>query len=187
MTMLARLAREERGFTLADLMVGALIMMILTAAALSILDATYRTVGHTSRETRSLDQARLALAQLDHEIHVAAAITDATTDCPSSSCLELTVPQPDGTIVDVRYTFDSDAATVNRTTGNAALGTWGPLTPVATDVRNGASSPLFCRAPSDCATENEKAIAIVLEVNPEPTKTTETIRLATYSTPRNLS
>jgi hypothetical protein len=186
MSLLRRLHAEERGFTLADLMIGALIMMILTGAALSLLDATYRTVGNTSRETRSLDQARLALAQLDHEIRVAASIADANADCPTESCLTLAVPLPGGTIVDVRYTYSAADHIVYRKTGNALLGTWDVQTPVATDVRNVVSLPVFCRAPSACTTPSEKSIAIVLDINATPAKASETVRLSSYATPRNL-
>jgi hypothetical protein len=186
MSVLRRLHDEERGFTLADLMVGALIMMILTGAALSILDATYRTVGHSSRETRSIDQARLALAQLDHEIRVAADIADATADCPTETCLLLVVPLPGGTITDVRYTYSAADHIVYRTTGNAALGTWAALTPAVTDVHNTAALPVFCRAPSACTTPNEKSIAIVLDINATPSKASETVRISSYATPRNL-
>jgi hypothetical protein len=166
MKRIRRLVRDERGFTLADLM------------------TTYRSVGYSSRQTGSLDQARTALAQLDHEVRVAAEIADATDECPSSTCLQMAVPQPGGTIIDVKYSFDSDAHTVYRRTGSAALGTWSSPVPVAINVRN-TSDPVFCRAPSSCTTPSEKSIAVTLDVNVDAAKTRETIRLATYATPRN--
>lgn len=185
MSRLRRLirARDERGLTAFELVVGITIMFAITSGALVFMESAGRTIRVTSKETESLDQARVTLARMAGEIRRSVAVANASITCPMSSCLIVTVPDSQGGTIDVRYRYDQQDAALLRSAGDLLTGVWGGETPVATALVNG-SSPVFCRNAA-CSTGNPGAVKVMLLVNAEPSKPAHAVRLESYITPRN--
>lgn len=175
---------DERGMSLAEILIAASLMMILLGASLGFLESASRAVGIAGREQRSLDDARTTLARLEHEVRAAASVADASVACPASTCLIVTIPAGGGLLEDIRYRYDEPSKTLYRATGNLLLDDWGADAAAVTNLVN-SSTPVFCRA-SNCTTPNERSIQIVLDINVYPSGPTQTIRLQSYATPRNL-
>jgi prepilin-type N-terminal cleavage/methylation domain-containing protein len=66
-----RLLREERGFTLTEVMVTTLIMSIVLFALYSIFDMSLRVVGYGNAAVEATDEARLGLAKMERELRAA--------------------------------------------------------------------------------------------------------------------
>jgi type II secretory pathway pseudopilin PulG len=79
-----RLAREESGFTLIELMVSAAIMIVVLGATLGALDVFGNDAARSQRLVVAQDQARLALDMLARELRNGTAYT---TDVPQPSAV----------------------------------------------------------------------------------------------------
>jgi hypothetical protein len=176
-------SRDERGLTAFELTVGVGIMLALTAGALTFFDSANKSIRASSNQTQSLDEARVALARIGHEIRGALAIHAASTQCPLSTCLTLKVQQGAAT-TDVRYSYDPAAGALNRAQGDVLTGVWGGETPVASGVRNG-TTPVFSRNVGSTI-GTAAAIEVVLNVSVDPSQPRDVIRLDSILTPRNL-
>lgn len=176
--------RDQRGFTAFELIVGVAVMFVITSAGLAFLESAGRTVRATSKETESLDQARVTLSRMAGEIRKSLAVSQATVTCPMSTCLIVTVADSQGGTTDVRYRFSQQDGALMRSSGDLLTGVWAAEAPVATDIVNG-STPVFCRNAA-CTTGGAAAIRVVLEINVEPSRPSQVIRLESYMTPRNL-
>jgi hypothetical protein len=66
-----RLLREEGGFTLTEVMVTTLIMIIVLFALYSIFDMSLRVVGYGNASVEATDEARLGLAKMERELRAA--------------------------------------------------------------------------------------------------------------------
>jgi len=75
-------ARAESGFTIAELMVTSAILLLIVAAALSILVAGLRSAGFSSRRGQTQDDVRLAMDRLTKDMRQ---LTGFTTSFASSS------------------------------------------------------------------------------------------------------
>lgn len=175
--------RDERGFTSFELTIGIAIMFALTSGALVFLESASRTIRVSTSETESLDHARTALARMGHDIRGALTIHTASQACPLSSCLIVTVQDGAGTI-EVRYRYDTGSAEVLRAEGDIATGIWEGEVPVATHVRNG-TIPVFSRNVGRTI-GTEAAIKVVLDINVDPSRPLQVVRLDSTLTPRNL-
>lgn len=178
-----RRRRDERGFTAFELTIGIAIMFVITSGALVFLESASRTIRVSSNETESLDHARIALARLGREIRGALSIHTATVTCPLSSCLILTVQEGAGT-TQVRYRYDTQAAEIVRAEGDILTNVWGTEIPLASNVRNG-TTPVFTRNVGRTI-GTSAAIQVVLDINVDPSKPEQVIRLDSILTPRNL-
>lgn len=179
----ARLRSGEGGFTAAELVVGVAVLFLLTAGALGFLESASRTVRVTTKETESLDLARVTLARMAAEVRSALAVHTASISCPLSTCLIITVKEGAAT-TEVRYRYDGATAALLRAEGDILTGIWGSEAPVATSIRNG-QTPVFTRNVGNTI-GTEAAIKVVLDVNVEPSRPSQVIRLDSTLTPRNL-
>lgn len=66
--LLARIDRDERGLSVAELMVSTSIMALVAVVLVTTLGVVQRVVSHTDSRGVNNDQARLALIELDREI-----------------------------------------------------------------------------------------------------------------------
>lgn len=180
---LFRRRRDERGFTAFELTVGVAVMLALTSGALVFLESASRTVRVSTSETASLDLARTALARIGREIRGALAIHTASTQCPLSTCLIVSVQQGAGS-TEVRYRYDAQAAELVRAEGDILSGIWGAEASIANSVRNGVA-PVFTRNVGRTI-GTAAAIQVVLDINVDPARPGQVIRLDSILTPRNL-
>lgn len=60
--------REERGFTLVELLTAMTLMMIVLGATLSPLDSLWRNTSHNERQNEAQDQARNAIDRMTREL-----------------------------------------------------------------------------------------------------------------------
>ena len=180
-----RRRRDERGMTAFELVVGMTVMLLVSVGALSFLESAQRVVRVSTTETQSLDDARIALATISNEVHGAAAVLPATVACPEATCLVVTLLDPvTASTYDLRYRYLSTSKTLTRTKGDSLTGIWQAEVPVVKNVANGQAA-VFCRT-SGCVTGSSNAIEVVLDVNAEPTKPAQVVRLTAYVTPRNI-
>ncbi|MGH2829904.1 MAG: PulJ/GspJ family protein [Actinomycetota bacterium] len=184
---LLRRRRDERGLTILELTIGSSLMLVLAVGALGVLQSTQSAVRYSSLQTQSLDEARTTLARLSHEVRDSAQIYPVEATCPMTTCLTVAVQDAGGSVLDVRYRYDSAAATLFRRVGVRSGGVFVPSgtdVPVATNLANGGGVAVFCRQ-APCTVPSETAVQVVLVVNAEPAHPSRAVTLNSYMTPRN--
>jgi prepilin-type N-terminal cleavage/methylation domain-containing protein len=67
----ARFLKEERGFTLTEMLVTTIIMIIVLFALYSIFDMSVRTFSYGSNKVEAVESARLGLERMEREIRAA--------------------------------------------------------------------------------------------------------------------
>jgi prepilin-type N-terminal cleavage/methylation domain-containing protein len=70
-TVTKRLLREEKGFSLAEVMVTIVIMLVVLFALYSIFDMSIRIFGVGNDKTEAIENARLGLEKMEREIRAA--------------------------------------------------------------------------------------------------------------------
>lgn len=179
-----RSRRAEAGLSTFELVMAVAILAVVSFSALDFLDSAAKTVGHSAREVQSLDDARTVLARMENELRASARVQQ-TASCPlTATCLVITVPLTSGGIQGVRYRYDETAKVLYRATGDPLLDQWDSEAAAVRSVVNG-SSPVFCRS-SACTTPSDVgATLVVIQINVDPERPAEAIRLESYVTPRN--
>jgi prepilin-type N-terminal cleavage/methylation domain-containing protein len=79
MGRLTRLARNDEGFTLTELLVAMMVLSLASGVFYSTLASVQKSVVETDIRTRSNTQARLALQTLDHEVRSGNVLYDPAT------------------------------------------------------------------------------------------------------------
>ena len=79
MVRLTRLARNDEGFTLTELLVAMMVLALASGVFYSTLASVQKSVVETDIRTRSNTQARLALQTLDHEVRSGNVLYDPST------------------------------------------------------------------------------------------------------------
>ena len=162
--MRARL-KDERGLTLIELMIAAMLMLIVSAAALTTLDQVVRMGGNSERRLEQQDSVRTAARSIIHEIRDVAASPERPTIIEQSGDYDIvfkTVADGASTgantmhLERVRYCLagNRNSATVRRQTQTWTTATppaipstatcpstaWGSSTVVAENITNRAGS-----------------------------------------------
>ena len=78
--MSKRLLREEEGFTLSEMLVTILIMIIVLSALYSIFDMSLKTYGFGNSKAEAMENARLGMEKMEREIRQAYAFDKASGD-----------------------------------------------------------------------------------------------------------
>jgi Tfp pilus assembly protein PilW len=110
-------SRRSAGFTLAELIIGTSLSMIVMAAVLAsyvfVARSYTRTIGFGLPNQPTLEsQGRRTLAVFAQDAQVASAISTADSNSPSASEVTLTVPRSTGGTKNVTYYYNSTAAAV---------------------------------------------------------------------------
>lgn len=184
--MRQRLA-DESGFTLVELLIASLIMLIVVGATLNALDTATATSTRNQKLVDTVDRARLAMETVAKRMRNATAY-QTTASTTSSSLLRATSTDVAFKVVDpfasgtasntysvqtVRYCLDSatgrlweqhraDAVVPAATCPDPS---WTPSNVVATDITNG-TRPVFTYDTTTLADINSVGIQVFLDTTP---------------------
>jgi Tfp pilus assembly protein PilW len=109
---LFRRTSAEHGFTLAELTVTMMLMLVVVGALLAVFESVQRTAAFTQARVESTDEMRLAIERLSKELRQASSIT--STSAPSVLDMQTYV---NGIQTHVVYAVSSDGRTLTRTAG----------------------------------------------------------------------
>src|SRR5215203_5949018 len=106
--MKERFLKEERGFTLSEMMVTITIMMIVFLALYSLFDTSVRIFSYASNKVEAVESARLGLERMEREIRAAYPVgTDGHLFFSTNSILPTSNPPKAMPTVD-RITFGNE-------------------------------------------------------------------------------
>jgi prepilin-type N-terminal cleavage/methylation domain-containing protein len=137
----------ESGFTLIELSVTMMLLLVVVGSLLGVFEAVQRTAGFTQARVESTDQMRLAIERLTKELRQATSIT--TTSSASSLDMQTFV---NGVATHVVYA--ASGSTFSRTSGSTT-------TVVLTDLD---STSIFTYTPSVTAPQ---VVSITFAVRPK--------------------
>ena len=85
----ARFLKEERGFTLSEMMVTIVIMMVVFFALYSVFDMSVRIFSFGSNKVEAVESARLGLERMEREIRAAYPVALRPATCSSAPTVRL--------------------------------------------------------------------------------------------------
>ncbi len=151
----SRLAADERGFTLVEMLIGMAAGMVVATGLFTILDVTLHQTTRTFSRVDATQRARVALDTIGNEMHSACVEDQARPVKSLSTASRVTFVSQYGNAVNVNpifheISFNSAAATLTDTT-YAATGdapNWTPgsslqTTTLLTNVAQSGSTPVF--------------------------------------------
>jgi Tfp pilus assembly protein PilW len=110
LVMTSRLLREERGFTLTEMMVTTMVMIMMLFALYSLFDMSLRVFAFGNNKVEAMENARLGLERMEREIRAAYPV-DANDPANSHlffSANGLTSNPPQATPTVTQITFGND-------------------------------------------------------------------------------
>jgi prepilin-type N-terminal cleavage/methylation domain-containing protein len=146
---------RERGMTLVELMIAAMLMLVLLGAVYGIWSGLDRTFAFTNDDLAAQEQARMAMGEMVEYIRTARVPADPPTEAldaviTSASPNQITLwtdvdRDPDHEPELIRFRVDEDTKTLWRDqAGNDGVFANGTATRlVSQNIRNSASRPLF--------------------------------------------
>jgi type II secretory pathway component PulJ len=179
--------RADDGFTVVELTLAMALMIVVMSATLSVLDIFASTTQRNRTLASEVDDARIAMDQLAHELRNATAYT--TTANPSqgallrASAFDIVIKEVDPVgsstsanqyaVESVRYCLDTTGNVLYRQTTSGAVTpttacpdtTW-TTSPLARDISNGTSRPPFTYDATTLASIG--AVKMTLYVNTSP-------------------
>lgn len=195
MTRLRALAARETGMTLVELMVTMMMLSVVMVVFFGVLASIQKAVVHQDNLSRTNDQARLGLEQLDREIRSGNVLYDPASESPANYTLRVYTQSNPGarfpgyTSVCSLWTINSSQQLVTRV--------WPPNKPedatpwrvVAEGIVNRVVSPAVLAFWIDTdPNKGGRTVDMKLVVNQDLTnKSTQTITVQTSSTGRNTS
>jgi hypothetical protein len=196
LAQLTSIHRDERGLSVAELIISSSIMAVVTAVLVSTLGAVQRVVSHTDSRGVNNDQARLAMIQLDREIRSGNVLYDPATETPAGFVLRIytqsnaNIRTPSPGYVCRLWQIDSEGRLQTRH--------WPPDQPdaatnwvtVATGIVNRIVSPqvtAFSRSDPTSASGGRVVNVTLLVNNNYDKRPNETVRIQTSITGRNTS
>jgi type II secretory pathway pseudopilin PulG len=111
---LFRRTSAEHGFTLAELTVTMMLMLVVVGALLAVFESVQRTASFTQARVESTDEMRLAIERLSKELRQASSITSTST----SSTLDMQT-YINGVQTHVVYVASGDV--LKRTSGTTTI------------------------------------------------------------------
>lgn len=169
--------RDDRGFTLIEVGVAAMIGAIVLALASTLLVLAQRTGAFTQGQGQTLNNGRNALQQLEKEIRSADAIFWCT---PLGSCIQIDAQKPSGGYETLRYTHADKE--LKREVFDTSSQSWSETGTLIQRVVNGSGDPVF-----SCE-ENTSLLRVTVDLQIEPTPQSDpSLNLHTSITPRNFS
>ena len=72
--------KDERGFTLTEILVTTIMMVVVLSALLSVLDMSLRTYSFGNNKVEAVETARVSLEKMEREIRQASAYNSAASD-----------------------------------------------------------------------------------------------------------
>jgi type II secretory pathway pseudopilin PulG len=169
-----RLADED-GFTLVEVMVAAGLGLILLIAVGSFLMSAMRASIFAETQSRTLDDARTVMKQIEKETRGAEFITWCADD---GSCLEVGAQSPTGTAKTVRYTH-ADAQLL-RAEFDSVDNEWSAQEVSVERLANSSSQPVFS------CDEQSTLLRLNVDLHIEPTPTSgPNLQITTSIRPRN--
>jgi len=141
----ARLLREESGFTLSEMMVTIMIMMVVLFALYSIFDMSIRVFSFGSDKVEAVENARLGLERMEREIRAAYPYNNTATPPPDDDLfktwtaiqitfgnelngdLKIECPNPAGNCETITYQLSATGDTRTLQRINSATNTAEPV------------------------------------------------------------
>ena len=112
--MIRRLLRQERGYTLIELVVVLAIFMTVVTALVSLFTSGAKAELDMNRRFEAQQNARLALDRMRRELHCANGITATPNTAVSSVVVSLPSQCPSSGGVGISVTYDSSLVSANR-------------------------------------------------------------------------
>jgi type II secretory pathway pseudopilin PulG len=190
---MTRLAREESGFTLVELLLASVLMLVILGATLTTLDTFGRNADVNNRQNDAQEEARRATERLARELRNLASPTDYDPKAIKRALGQDLIVQsvadtkPVGSLNArntqfVRYCYDSGTRQVIRqkktwttavdpafpTATGCSMSTtgWATYEVVAQNVVNGTGRPLFTYNSTDLLRISEIHTSLYVDVNP---------------------
>jgi type II secretory pathway pseudopilin PulG len=171
------LSRNEEGMTLIELMVAAALSILVLGGILAALFVADRTQLFGSRESKAVDDATLALRQL--ELHVRNARAVSNCDPVNGTCVAVQVQTPAGADVTYRYVLDGTRLVRQREDAAATPPTFETDRVLAQDIVNNAGTETLFNC-----TSNGELLEVTILVQLHPSGN-EVFRRQTSLRPRN--
>lgn len=200
-TLVCRLFRQEGGFTLIELMVTMMLMLVVMFALYSIFDMSIRVFSFGNDKTEAVENARLGLERMERELRAAYPYTKLDGNSSNDSLFQSYGSNPSNSItfsndLDRDNQVDSDASTEQITYSLSGASPPALLRngdPIVEFVQPGGLTFTFCRVSTSCnpasppsITEGEaKLVRVELKVRVKRGATAATQTLRTDVTLRN--
>jgi Tfp pilus assembly protein PilW len=151
-----RLAKDERGFSLSEMLVTIIIMMIVFFALFSIFDMSLKVFSFGNNKIEAVESARIGLEKMEREIRQAYKFNSASSQnhlffTTASPTTAMTLPAPDaaGNKVVNQLTFGNDlSATGTAGRGVIQCGITPPCEYITYKLTDGANSAVACTTAS---------------------------------------
>lgn len=153
---LARLVRDDRGFSLTELTIAGALIILVSASALTVLESGARTERGQRARAEAVEDQRIAFERLTKELRQAISVDTAST---RSTLIMTTLIEG----VEHDVTYDVVDGTLRRSVDG------GTAVPVLSGL---TSSEVFCYDPSDCLlsspdTSTPALVRVSLDVRPD--------------------
>jgi prepilin-type N-terminal cleavage/methylation domain-containing protein len=151
----ARFLKDERGFTLTEILVTTIIMVIVLSALSSIFDMSIKVFTFGNNKVEAVESARVGVEKMEREIrqayrfnHNASPPQDYLFFSPASPTTALTLPAPDadGRVVVNELTFGNDLPGVPGA-GNGIIQCGSPCEYITYKLTNSAGTAACTAAP----------------------------------------
>jgi len=137
--------RDDRGFSLAELTIGAALGSILVVILGIFLVNSLRTGAFTQGQSETINNVRNAVQQIEKEVRGADSLSWAPSGACSAytagRCVTVGAQSPSGVFKTVRYTHI--ATQLRREVFDSGTSTWGPARSIIERVANTGAQPVF--------------------------------------------
>ncbi len=176
--------RDDRGFSLAELTIGAALGSILVLILGIFLVNSLRTGAFTHGQSETINNVRNAVQQIEKEVRgadsLAWAPSGACSGYAAGRCVTVGAQSPSGVFKTVRYTHA--ATELRREEFDSGTSTWRPLRTIIARVVNSGAQPVFT-----CDTQ-VTLLRLTVDLHIEPTPASNpNFHIQTSIRPRNFA
>jgi prepilin-type N-terminal cleavage/methylation domain-containing protein len=184
--------RDERGFTMPELIITLSMLLVVTATFLGVLDSVNKSVVRQQDRSISNDQARLAVEQLDREIRSGNVLYNPALETDANYSLRIYTQANASTRTPsfqcVQWVIE-DQKLLRRSWPPGEpeeVGSWRVIAENVVNALPGVEVPAFSLDPD--LNKGGRTVDVVLMINSTPDdQTNRTVRIETSLTGRNTS